>query len=70
MNWFLPDADELLFLLQEKDWSVLKSVLGSLPVLLQNKTIILSAQKHLIDSLCSNLCAMVGVGMCWLSCDQ
>ncbi|XP_060567265.1 tuberin-like isoform X2 [Ruditapes philippinarum] len=44
----------------ETDWEVLKGVLENLPVLLQNKTIILSStQANLVDLLCSKLCAMV-----------
>ncbi|XP_053386314.1 tuberin-like isoform X2 [Mercenaria mercenaria] len=42
----------------EKDWEVIKVVLENLPILLQNKTIILSAKKNLVD-LCCKLCAMV-----------
>lgn len=48
-----------LFLFQENDWSVLKCVLENLPVLLQNKTLVLSAKSYLVDDLCSVLCAMV-----------
>ncbi|KAL4240095.1 Tuberous sclerosis 2-like protein [Mactra antiquata] len=43
----------------EKDWEVLKCVLERLPVLLQNKTIVLSKDKMLVDTLCSRLCAMI-----------
>ncbi|WAQ96556.1 TSC2-like protein [Mya arenaria] len=43
----------------EHDWCVLYMVLENLPLLLQNKTIILSAREIQVDSLCSRLCAMV-----------
>lgn len=44
---------------QDKDWEVLERVLVNLPLLLQNKTLILSATHDLINSLCHQLCAMV-----------
>ncbi|XP_034313756.2 tuberin isoform X2 [Magallana gigas] len=43
----------------DKDWEVLERVLVNLPLLLQNKTLILSANHDLINSLCHQLCAMV-----------
>jgi len=44
---------------QELDWGVLNAILENLPLLLQNKTIILSGQQNQVDALCSRLCAMV-----------
>ncbi|XP_021346642.1 tuberin-like isoform X7 [Mizuhopecten yessoensis] len=41
------------------DWQVIECVLVNLPLLLQNKTLILSTQGDLIDTLCHVLCAMV-----------
>ncbi|CAH1794876.1 unnamed protein product [Owenia fusiformis] len=43
----------------EVDWNVLKLVLEKLPLLLQNKTLILSGQAY-IDHFCKRVCAMVG----------
>ncbi|XP_061175149.1 tuberin-like isoform X1 [Saccostrea echinata] len=43
----------------DKDWEVLERVLVNLPLLLQNKTLILSTKHDLINSLCHHLCAMV-----------
>ncbi|XP_022317676.2 tuberin-like isoform X3 [Crassostrea virginica] len=43
----------------DKDWEVLERVLVNLPLLLQNKTLILSSQHDLINALCHQLCAMV-----------
>ncbi|KAK3091724.1 hypothetical protein FSP39_022166 [Pinctada imbricata] len=43
----------------DKDWQVLECVLVNLPLLLQNKTLILSTRRELIDNLCHQLCAMV-----------
>ncbi|XP_059139623.1 tuberin-like isoform X2 [Physella acuta] len=43
----------------EKDWSILQIVLENLPLILENKTLVLSANEELIDALCGKLCAMV-----------
>ncbi|KAL3877536.1 hypothetical protein ACJMK2_035233 [Sinanodonta woodiana] len=43
----------------EKDWEVLCCVLSNLPLLLQNKTLVMSTRWGLVDSLCHRLCAMV-----------
>ncbi|KAK0049216.1 tuberin [Biomphalaria pfeifferi] len=44
---------------KEKDWLILQSVLDNLPLILENKTLVLSGDKGLIDALCGKLCAMV-----------
>lgn len=38
---------------------MMKCVLDYLPLLLQNKTLVLSTAGNLVDVLCNNLCAMV-----------
>ncbi|KAK3596585.1 hypothetical protein CHS0354_015120 [Potamilus streckersoni] len=43
----------------EKDWDVLCCVLSNLPLLLQNKTLVMSTRWGMVDSLCHRLCAMV-----------
>ncbi|CAG5135505.1 unnamed protein product, partial [Candidula unifasciata] len=43
----------------ERDWTVLQMVLENLPLILENKTLVLTADSHLIDALCEKLCAMV-----------
>ena len=45
--------------LQELDWLVLKLVLSKMPLLLQNKTLVLSAELDDIRKLCGRLCDMV-----------
>ncbi|XP_050394969.1 tuberin [Patella vulgata] len=44
---------------KELDWEVLKCVLENLPLVLQNKTLILSTRGDLIDELCHHLASMV-----------
>ncbi|KAK6169153.1 hypothetical protein SNE40_020258 [Patella caerulea] len=44
---------------KELDWEVLKCVLENLPLVLQNKTLILSTRGDLIAELCHHLAAMV-----------
>ena len=46
-------------MLQEVDWPVLKTLLTDLPLVLENKTLVLSAQGHLVYTICGQLCAMV-----------
>lgn len=55
-------GNSLHVLFQDTDWEVLERVLVNLPLLLQNKTLILSGKHDLINSLCHQLCAMV-----WMS---
>ncbi|GFO23357.1 tuberin [Plakobranchus ocellatus] len=43
----------------ERDWTVLQTVLETLPRVLENKTLVLSADNELIYNLCEKLCAMV-----------
>lgn len=43
----------------EHDWEVLDAVLKSLPRVLENKTLVLSADHSHIHNLCGKLCAMV-----------
>lgn len=45
--------------LQERDWAVLQMVLEKLTLILENKTLVLTADSHFIDALCGKLCAMV-----------
>lgn len=52
-------GNSLHVLFQDTDWEVLERVLVNLPLLLQNKTLILSGKHDLINSLCHQLCAMV-----------
>ncbi|XP_041363648.1 tuberin-like isoform X2 [Gigantopelta aegis] len=49
----------IMCLEHEFDWDVLKCVLEKLPLVLQNKTLILSAEHCLVDILCHRLCSMV-----------
>ena len=46
-------------MVQEVDWPVLKTLLTDLPLVLENKTLVLSAQGHLVYTICGQLCAMV-----------
>ncbi|GFS23751.1 tuberin-like [Elysia marginata] len=43
----------------EHDWTVLQTVLESLPRVLENKTLVLSANHEHIHNLCGKLCSMV-----------
>ncbi|BFZ02892.1 hypothetical protein BsWGS_05930 [Bradybaena similaris] len=43
----------------ERDWTVLQMVLEKLTLILENKTLVLTADSHFIDTLCGKLCAMV-----------
>ncbi|XP_071106055.1 tuberin-like isoform X2 [Haliotis cracherodii] len=43
----------------ELDWHVLKCVLEHLPLVLQNKTLILTTTDNMVATLCHRLCAMV-----------
>ncbi|CAL1542795.1 unnamed protein product [Lymnaea stagnalis] len=43
----------------ERDWSVIQAVLENMPLILENKTLVLSADRSLIDALCGKLCSMV-----------
>ncbi|XP_046568318.1 tuberin-like [Haliotis rubra] len=43
----------------ELDWHVLKCVLEYLPLVLQNKTLILTTTDNMVATLCHRLCAMV-----------
>ncbi|ESP04643.1 hypothetical protein LOTGIDRAFT_61259, partial [Lottia gigantea] len=49
----------IICLKKELDWEVLKAVLNNLPIVLQNKTLILSTEGDLIDELCHHLASMV-----------
>lgn len=59
---------ECVFILQEWDWTVLEHVLTALPEVLQNKSLILSANPAL-NTMTSVLCHMVSnlLRLCVLS---
>ena len=50
---------DVLFTLQDKDWQVMECVLVHLPLLLQNKSLVLSTKRNMVDVLCQKLCSMV-----------
>ncbi|XP_063445540.1 tuberin-like isoform X1 [Mytilus trossulus] len=43
----------------DKDWQVMECVLVNLPLLLQNKSLVLSTNRNMVDVLCQKLCSMV-----------
>ncbi len=47
--------------MQETDWSVLKEVLDKLPQVLQNKTMVLSADVGELEKLTFRLCDLVRI---------
>lgn len=55
------DCDGGVSALQETDWSVLKEVLDKLPQVLQNKTMVLSADVGELEKLTFRLCDLVRI---------
>ncbi|KAJ8319018.1 hypothetical protein KUTeg_004109 [Tegillarca granosa] len=43
----------------DKDWQVMECVLTNMQLVLQNKSLVLSTKRNLVDLLCQKLCAMV-----------